>query len=83
MTDRENRHQHLRKFLSREINCARDPATVSLATATRNEVPPAAAARLEPLGYEWLVPQCFVCGHRRSDRQLQHGGVLTSAQLRQ
>ena len=29
------------------------------------------------------VPLRFVCGHRRSDRQLQHCGMLTFAQLRQ
>ena len=29
------------------------------------------------------VPLRFVCGHRRSDRQLQHCGMLTLAQLRQ
>ena len=28
-------------------------------------------------------PLRFVCGHRRSDRQLQHRGMLTFAQLRQ
>jgi hypothetical protein len=35
------------------------------------------------LRHERTVPLRFVCGHRRSDRQLQHGGVLTFAQLRQ
>jgi len=29
------------------------------------------------------VPLRFVCGHRRSGRQLQHCGMLTLAQLRQ
>ena len=33
------------------------------------------------LRHERTVPLRFVCGHRRSDRQLQHGGVLTFAQL--
>jgi hypothetical protein len=33
--------------------------------------------------HQRTVPLRFVCGHRRSDRQLQHGGVLTLAQLRQ
>jgi hypothetical protein len=41
----------------------------------------------EPLmtGYwhERTDPLRFVCGHRRSDGQLQHGGLLTFAQLRQ
>ena len=35
------------------------------------------------LRHQRTVPLRFVCGHRRSDRQLQHGGVLTFAQLRQ
>jgi hypothetical protein len=29
--------------------------------------------------HQRTVPLRFVCGHRRSDRQLQHGGVLTFA----
>ena len=35
------------------------------------------------LRHQRTVPLRFVCGHRRSDRQLQHCGVLTFAQLRQ
>ena len=31
------------------------------------------------LRHQRTVPLRFVCGHRRSDRQLQHGGVLTFA----
>jgi hypothetical protein len=37
----------------------------------------------DQLHHERTVPLRLVCGHRRSDRQLQHGGVLTFAQLRQ
>ena len=35
------------------------------------------------LRYERTVPLRFVGGHRPTDRQLQHGGVLTFAQLGQ
>jgi hypothetical protein len=37
----------------------------------------------DQLRHERTVPLRFVGGHRRSDRQLQHGGVLTFAQLGQ
>jgi hypothetical protein len=33
----------------------------------------------DQLRHERTVPLRMVCGHRRSDRQLQHGGVLTFA----
>ena len=38
---------------------------------------------MDRLRHERTVPLRFVCGHRRSDRQLQHCGVLTFAQLGQ
>ena len=44
---------------------------------------PAPRTSDDRLRHQRTVPLRFVCGHRRSDRQLQHGGVLAFAQLRQ
>jgi len=49
-------------------------------TMAQNRRPRTSSDRLRR---QRTVPLRFVCGHRRSDRQLQHCGMLTLAQLRQ
>jgi hypothetical protein len=59
------------------------PANVNIGPCDTVAQPPAPRASNDRLRHQRTVPLRFVCRHRRSDRQLQHCGVLTFAQPRQ